>query len=193
MVIHQDTHYQAVSSASVLLVEYVLSRYKNDDKDVLELGSGCGIVSLMLSLSRSAWQVTGWEIAPSQVQLARDNALLCGVNTAFVESDIKSSVHPTKADLIVSNPPWMPLGSGLRSPFPGRPAGREEILCTMQDVLEAIKRNLADAGEVVLIYPAQREEELKTRCQNSSLDILELNYSNEPNKYILATIRQKGY
>lgn len=192
LVIYQDPHYQAVSSASVLLVEYVLARCNNEDREVLELGSGCGIVSLMLALQRPNWQVTGWEIAPSQVQLARDNALLCGVQTDFVEADLRTAIHPRPAGLIVSNPPWMPQGSGLRSPFPGRAAGREELLCSMHDVMEAIKRNLHTAGEAVIIYPIQREADLKREVCNSSLDIIELNFSNEPSKYLLATIRHKG-
>ena len=176
----------------MLLVEYVLSRYPDTPKEVLELGSGCGIVCLMLALSRSSWSVTGWEIAPAQVELATSNALLCEVDTSFVEADLRTSTHSRKAELIVSNPPWMPKGSGLRSPYPGRAAGREELLCTMPEVLEAIQRNLADTGEAVLIYPAQREADLKTGCRNSSLDILELDFCNELNKYLLATIRQKG-
>ncbi|HRQ68323.1 MAG TPA: hypothetical protein P5031_07140, partial [Candidatus Syntrophosphaera sp.] len=60
--IRQHQQAQPVSHASVALQQAALDIFGPDPRRVLDLGSGCGIVALMLALRRPLWQVEGLEV-----------------------------------------------------------------------------------------------------------------------------------
>jgi len=189
--IFQDPRFQPVTDASALLVEYILNHEDNDPRILLELGSGCGIVSIMLALSRPDWQITALEIQPEQVELSRRNAVLCGCLISFHEADLRTWTTPGW-DLIIANPPWLPVGKGLSSPIPERRIGREEVLCAMTDILNAVSRLLNPAGEAVLIYPRARLAELQSLTDKTSLDIIDLVFTNGTKQYLICRLKQRG-
>ncbi len=144
----------------------------------------------MLALQRPGWRVEGLEIQPELVALARQNAAQCGLKIAFHEGDICSFTHPY--DLIVSNPPWRPLGSGKPSPSEARNISRFELLCSMSDVLACVKRNLSPSGDALLLYPQSRTDELARGAKNSLLDISSLFPAAGLQEHIICHIRHKG-
>jgi len=190
--IFQDPLCQPVTDASALLQDYIASSFPETPITALELGSGCGIVSIMLALRRPLWQITGLDIQDSEVLLSQANARLCSVPVSFIRADLRAYSPDVRFPLIYSNPPWQPLGSGRSSPILSRRTGREELTCTMRDVLMAFERLLCPAGQGVLIYPIAREEEFKALLTKSSLDIIELLRTNGSKKYFICRIKQRG-
>lgn len=190
--IFQDVHAQAVSHAAAALQSAVLDIGGEGSLRVLELGSGCGIVSIMLALQRPLWQIEAVEIQPELHALALKNALLCGVNPHFILGDLRTFQAAQAYDLVVSNPPWQKQGSGIPSKHQARNISRCELFCTMQDLLECLKRNLADAGEAVLLYPAQREHELRRQAEKSLLDIIHTLAVADLKEHNIYRIRHKG-
>ena len=170
--IFQERRSQGVSQVAAALQAAALEACPEEDARVLELGSGCGIVSIMLALQRPRWQIDALEIQPKLHQLAVDNASLCGVEVAFQLADLRDFQAEQAYQLIISNPPWRKRGSGLPSPHPSREASRSELFCNMADVLACVKRNLSPAGAALLVYPASRERELAATAQNTLLDII---------------------
>ncbi len=188
LIIYQDSRYQSVTHASVFLQQEIIRLYHKPGLRVLELGSGSGIVSIMLALQRPDWQITGLEIQEHEVLLARQNALSCKTSVDFIHADLRQWQPDGDFDLIVSNPPWMPVHKGLSSPLPTRRIGREELMCTMDELLSSIQRLSTAATEAMLIYPLSRQTDLETRLQKSSLDTIQVLISSDFKLYFISQI-----
>lgn len=181
-----------MSHAADCLQKSVLFRHQNQNLRVLELGSGCGIVSIMLALQRPGWSITGIEIQPHLSELAVKNAILCGAKVAFLNRDLRQFADELGFDLIISNPPWQKAGSGRYSPRTSRNTSRFETHCTMEDVLACAKRNLAPSGEAVLLYPESRRADLEEYAPNSSLDIISCSPASGITKHVICLLRHEG-
>lgn len=190
--IYQDSRYQSVTHASVFLQQETVRLYDKPGLKVLELGSGSGIVSIMLALQRPDWQITGLEIQAEEVLLARQNALLCQTQVDFIQADLRQWQPTDDFDLIVSNPPWMPVQKGLSSPLLTRRIGREELMCTMDELLSSIQRLSGTGSEAMLIYPLSRRTDLETKLEKSSLDTIQVLISSDFKLYFISQIRKRG-
>lgn len=189
----QDPDSQPVSHASHALQRATLELFdSSSSKRVLDLGSGCGIVAIMLALQRLKWKIEGLEIQIEQVSLARKNAVHCGLDITFHNGDLRFYQSAEPFDLIVSNPPWLIPGSGKTSPSQARNLSRFELLGGMEDVLACVKRNLTPDGDALLLYPQPRVPQLLSLAKNTKLDIISHLAASGLPKHIICHIRHKG-
>ena len=97
------------------LVERILnqqSKIKNQKSKihVLDVGTGSGCIAIALKKAHPEWQVTGIDISPEAIEIARENARRNNVEVDFLVADIfnqKSEIKNQKYDIIVSNPPYI--------------------------------------------------------------------------------------
>lgn len=85
----------------------------NNIKNMLDLGTGSGIIAITVSLNFPELQICATDISDDALNVARKNAMLHGVQSRieFVKSDLFSGLYPgEKFDLIVTNPPYIPSG-----------------------------------------------------------------------------------
>ena len=164
---------QSVSNDSAFLFEQISLNLKNDKINVLELGSGNGIISIMLVHYHPNWKISGLEIQIELAELSQKNVKTAGVCVNFLNEDLREFTSPQKFDLIFSNPPFFPKDSGKISPEPERAISRHEIECNMNDVLQCIKRNLRKSGTGFVLYPAVRESEFKKNAKKVDLKVVE--------------------
>jgi tRNA1(Val) A37 N6-methylase TrmN6 len=169
--IFQTDHGQSITSDTAFIVETILEQISNENLSVLELGSGNGIISIMLVHYRPSWQITGIEIQPELAKLSLKNAELAEVKVEFKEADFRIFNSSKKFDLIVSNPPFYPVKSGKISPIQERAISRHEISCNMSDVFQAVKRNLKQDGKAFLLYPEERMLELEKNVKKVDLKL----------------------
>jgi tRNA1Val (adenine37-N6)-methyltransferase len=126
---------------------------------LVDLGTGCGIIPLILLLDRPLRFAVGLEIQESLADQASRNARLNGFDDRMVvaRGDIR---HPPlarpSADLVVCNPPYRPKDSGRINPDPVRAAARHEILVSLRDILTAARGLLRPRGRLAMVYPAMR-------------------------------------
>ncbi|HHE38543.1 MAG TPA: methyltransferase domain-containing protein, partial [Candidatus Cloacimonetes bacterium] len=152
--IHQFKNGHSITSDTAFLVEKVLENNSDKNLKVLELGSGNGIISIMLAHNRPSWNITGIEIQKKLVNLALENSKSAEVQIKFINADLKEDTFPPQNfDLIVSNPPYFPKKAGNVSPNKEKAISTHEILCTMEDVFRSVKYNLKKEGKAYLIYP----------------------------------------
>ena len=171
IVIGQYPRTMGATSASAALVDYVLKHFAHDELNVLELGSGSGVISILLALSRKSWRITGIDIQAELVDLAENNARVLNPKPEFRQADLRSFDASCSYELVLSNPPWQKLHSGLQSPNKMRAISRMEICCTLPDMISCCTRNLKTGGHAVLMYPSLRRTELLTAAEKNGLSL----------------------
>ncbi|MEG2936775.1 MAG: peptide chain release factor N(5)-glutamine methyltransferase [Vagococcus sp.] len=90
------------------LVELILKDNQQENLEVVDIGTGTGIIALSLSLENPTWKVTGLDISKEALKIAiRNNQALEG-QVHFLESDVLSKFPKNKKiDILVSNPPYI--------------------------------------------------------------------------------------
>jgi tRNA1Val (adenine37-N6)-methyltransferase len=135
-------------------------------RSVLDLGTGCGIVLLLLArLCPCLRHGVGVEIQRDLWEVARRNfeengfeGVLAAVHGDFREP--QPELSPGAFDLVVSNPPFRRLGEGRRNPDPQKEIARHEARCTLADVFGAAVRTLSAQGRFAMIGRPERLAEI---------------------------------
>jgi tRNA1(Val) A37 N6-methylase TrmN6 len=155
---------------AVLLSEFVT--VKRGDL-LVDLGTGCGIIPLILLLTRPLGYALGLEI---QADLANQAARNISLNRfehkmGIILGDIKHHpLAPSSANLVICNPPYRPKDSGRINPDPQRAIARHEMLISLNDILTAARRILRPKGRFAMIYPAGRLADLLVRMRGFNLE-----------------------
>ncbi len=131
----------------------------------IDLGTGCGIIPLILTFRRQMEKIVGVEIQPSLADLARRNAALNRFSRRIKiwERDIKGlerKVWKEAFDLVVSNPPYRKVGTGRINLRQEKALARHEIKSTLEDILRVTHHLLKEKGRLAMIYPAFRATDL---------------------------------
>jgi tRNA1Val (adenine37-N6)-methyltransferase len=132
---------------------------------IIDLGTGCGILPLILLFRRKASRIIGVEIQPSLADLARRNAALNRFTSRIkiLEKDwkdFKGKKIRGAFGLVLSNPPYQKVGSGRINPDQEKALARHEINATLGDMLRVAYHLLKDRGRLTMIYPATRAADL---------------------------------
>ncbi len=136
-----------------------------EDK-IIDLGTGCGIIPLLLIYQKKGSKIIGVEIQPSLADLARRNVLLNNFpgQIEIWEKDFKELKKEESwrdyFDLVIANPPYRRLGAGRINPHPEKAIARHEIKATLADILQISYYILKAKGRLTVIYPARRVADL---------------------------------
>lgn len=144
-----------------------------------DLGTGCGVIGLLLARMGEGCTVTGIEFQKGMADIATRNVLLNGLaeRVAIVEEDVvslKGRFPVDSFDLVVSNPPYRRPGTGKVSPRAGRDDSRHESTATLADFLAAAKFLVKPSGRICLIYHTSRLAELMAQAALQKLAPLRL-------------------
>lgn len=126
---------------------------------VCELGSGTGLLGLLLLQREGALRVTGVELQAAAVVLARRAAEENGLTDRlqFLEGDLRATpLAAGSFDLVVCNPPYYPPGSGRVSQKDALRTARSEISCTLEEVCRAAARLLCWGGSFCMVHKPER-------------------------------------
>lgn len=181
--IFQTTNGHSITSDSAFLVETISDQISQESINLLELGSGNGIISIMVSHYHPKWKIRGIEIQEHLVEISRENAKLSETTPAFIKADLRVFTSSQKYDLMVSNPPYFPKDKGRISPIRERAISRHEITCNMLDIMKCIKRNLKKDGCAFILYPQNRWNDLDNFAKKVDLKAM--------NKFVLGSEKNK--
>lgn len=142
---------------------------------ILDLGAGCGVVSLILAYRHSDIHLTALEVQPESAALARRNAAANGFAERIVvrEGDLRDLSGWAAAgsfDMAFCNPPFGRPGSGRVNPVPGRAVARHEGTADLAGVVRALAYAVRTRGRAVLVYPARRTVSLLAELHGAGLE-----------------------
>lgn len=127
----------------------------NGIKNALDIGTGTGVIALMLAQKNNNIQVTGIDIEETFIEEARANFERSpwkdNLKAEAISIQDFAKVHPSEFDLIVSNPPFF-SGGNFTSPDQ-RAQARHTIKLPHNDLLNAVRKLLSFNGKFNLILP----------------------------------------
>jgi tRNA1Val (adenine37-N6)-methyltransferase len=158
-----------VGTDSVLLGSWVPIPEKC--KRILDIGSGCGIIALMLA-QRSAAMITGVDIDKNSVEESLENAHNSPwknrINFTHISiQNFCTSDHKQAFDLIVSNPPY--FTNSLKSPVHRRNISRHTDILSFEDLIFSVDYCLSASGIFAIIIPATITKTIQKQCENKRL------------------------
>jgi len=132
-----------------------------EGEEVLEIGGGCGIISMLLS-EKPFRHLTCLEIQPALAELARRNVRLNRLEERItvIEGDIRFYQPGKKFAVVFSNPPYFRVRSGWLGHNEERAIARHETMVTARDIMEKTAELLEAEGRSYFIYPINRYQEI---------------------------------
>jgi len=131
------------------------------DHTVLDLGTGCGIIPLILAYRHPKIKIYGVEVQTELADIATLNIAENHMENRITIycKDLKrlqQDMTSGPVDLVVTNPPYRKLESGRLNPNHQRAVAKHEIKATLFDVVETARRMLRTSGRFVIIHAAER-------------------------------------
>jgi len=176
---------------AILLSQFIKIR-KNEK--AIDLGTGCGILPLLLCHTTKAHPFVAVEIQRGLAELAKKNVLLnrLGHRISILHQDFRDLKHtfaPGSFDVVFSNPPYRKHRTGRINPVMEKAIARHEIKGTIEDLISIASYLLSSKGRCYLIYPTSRVVDLLLILRGQRLEPkrLQLVYPrlNEGAKFIL--------
>jgi len=168
----QPKHGYRFSVEAILLGRFVRASRR---ERVLELGAGCGVISIMLASIQHPREVVAVEIQPDLAEMIARNAAMNDLATVrSICADLRqkktAGVEPASFDLVVANPPYRATSSGRENPDRGRRVARGESSATLDDFVRAARRYARNGGRVAFVFTARRAAELISTMRARKLE-----------------------
>ena len=177
-ILQKIDHYSM--STDSFLLPYFANVPKSSKKNIIELCSGNGGISIILR-EKSQAQIEMLEIQEDLVELSKRSIELNNLTGINVRNgDIKKTKNyykPSSFDYVICNPPYFPVKNmpNQREKF-NHNISRHEILCNLSDVIKAIKYLLKQNGKFSLVHRTYRISDIISECEKNGLAIKRIRF-----------------
>lgn len=186
----QDTERFQFGIDAILLANFASSEIRKNET-VIDLGTGTGIIPLLLEKSSFAKELTGLEIQTESADMAFRSVELNHLEDKIhiVQGDIKNVSQQFGChsfNVVTSNPPYMIVEHGRQNPAEAKTIARHEILCNLEDVVSAADYLLKPHGRFFMIHRPFRLPEifaslLKHNLEPKRMQLIHPFVDKEPN------------
>lgn len=177
---------------AVLLSDFA----KNIKKDVkvLDLGTGTGIISILLCGKTNLSKIIGVEVQKDVADMASRSSILNNLQEKFevINENIKDldKIYPKNSfDVIVTNPPYKKENTGLTNENEKKLISRHEVLANLEDYIEVSNKMLKDKGEFYMVHRPERLVDILSYMRKYKIEPKELRFVcshyNESPKLVL--------
>ena len=166
---------------------------------VLDMGTGTGIIPILMEAKTEAEHLTGLEIQPESADMALRSVKLNDLQDkiSIVTGDIKEAkdLFPKASfQVITSNPPYMIGQHGLVNPHSEKAIARHEVLCTLEDVISNAAALLVPGGHFYMVHRPFRLAEIMTtlvkyRLEPKRMQLVYPYIDKEPNMVLIEAAR----
>ncbi len=166
---------------------------------VLDLGTGTGILPILLEARTKGVSFTGLEIQPESADMAARSVRLNHLENKvhIVNGDIREADRLFGAGsyhVVTSNPPYMTDLHGIKNPNEAKAIARHELLCTLEDVVSQAAKLLAPCGRFYLVHRPFRLAEILTCLCSHGLEpkrmrLVHSYEDREPNMVLIEALK----
>ena len=192
----QDTKRFCFGVDAVLLSGFATA--KKGDK-VLDLGTGTGVIPILMSAKTKAEHFSALEIQPESAEMAKRSVMLNDLQDKIdiIEGDIKKAAEifkPSSFDVITTNPPYMNFEGGLKNSYDPKTIARHEVLCSLDDVAFAAQRLLKFGGKFFMVHRPHRLTDIMCVLREHKLEPKRIRFvqpyaDREPNMVLVEAVR----
>ena len=168
-------------------------------ENALDMGTGTGIIPILLKAKTMGKQFTGLEIQEECAQMAERSVRYNHLeeDVRIVQGDIKEAADIFGAasfDVVTSNPPYMIGLHGLRNPDLPKAIARHEVLCNLEDVVSQAARVLRDRGRFYMVHRPFRLAEImnvltKYKLEPKRMQLVYPYIDREPNMVLIEGLK----
>ncbi|HWQ77419.1 MAG TPA: tRNA1(Val) (adenine(37)-N6)-methyltransferase [Anaerovoracaceae bacterium] len=155
---------------------------------VIDLGTGTGVIPLILSHRTEAAAIVGVEIQKDAYERGLRNIILndLGERVRMIHGDVKQLVKEGMVvrhsfDAVVTNPPYVKVGGGLKNKESARAVARHETTAELDDFIGEASLLLKDRGNFYMVHRPSRLVDISVLCRRHKLEPKELRLVS-PNK-----------
>jgi tRNA1Val (adenine37-N6)-methyltransferase len=139
-----------------------------------DLGTGCGMIPLLWCIRSKMQKAYGIEIQEDGANMARKSVKLNGFDEKLeiICGDIRNIKNDSlrDIDIISCNPPYKPLGTGIRCSDEVRDTARHEFSCTIDDVCAAANKMLRYGGKLCICHRPERLCDIMYTFRNNGIE-----------------------
>ncbi len=169
---------------------------------VVDIGTGTGIISILLSKKTNAQKIFGVEIQEEVADMAKRSVKLNNLEDKIeiINDDIKNInkyLPNNSIDVIVTNPPYKKLDSGIKNENQKLLISRHEIACNLQNIAEISRKLLKDKGEIFLVHKSERLVDILTTFRQEKLEVKLIRFvqstqNSSPNLVLIKAVKNGG-
>ncbi|WP_053954876.1 tRNA1(Val) (adenine(37)-N6)-methyltransferase [Inediibacterium massiliense] len=166
---------------------------------VIDLGTGTGIIPILLSGKTDAKEILGVEIQQEVADMANRSVKLNKIEdrVKIIHKDLNDILECTEAysfDAVTSNPPYMNAGAGLINPESKKAISRHEVKCTLEDIISKAFKLLKDRGHFYMIHRPHRLVDIiylcrKYRLEPKKIRFIHPNKNKKPNIFLIECVK----
>lgn len=181
---------------AVLLSNF--ARVKKGER-VLDLGTGTGIIPILLTAKTEGEDFVGLEIQEESADMARRSVMYNHLEgkVNIVTGDIKEAAEifgPVSFDVITVNPPYMIGQHGIANTSDTKAIARHEVLCTLDDVLRESAKILKPKGRFYMVHRPFRLAEILSKMVEAGIEPKRMRLvhpfvDKEPNMVLIEGLR----
>lgn len=179
---------------SVLLSDFAKNMRKNSK--VIDLGTGTGIINILLSGKTTAKELVGVEVQEEVADMAKRSVKLNGVEGKIEILnknilDLKNIYNKGYFDVVVTNPPYKKINTGLINEENKKMISRHEITANLRDFIHISSYLLKDHGEFFMVHRPERLVDILWTMREEKIEPKKIKfvYPNENKKTNLVLIK----
>lgn len=170
--IYQPVKGYKFSLDSLILADFV--RLRRGDV-VVDMGAGCGVISVILAKRHSEINVYAIEIQEEMAEIARKNIELTGFSgkIKIICCDFRCRIKDIPSgsiDHIVTNPPYRSAKNGLLCHDDMELIARHEVCMELEELINAAKTLLRSGGRLSIVYPSDLAARLIYLMKNARIE-----------------------
>lgn len=181
---------------SVILSDFAKNIKKGSK--VVDLGTGTGIIGLLLCKKTELKEIVGMEIQKEVAEMANRSIKLNKLEDKFkiLNTDINKIfedklLEKNKFDVVVMNPPYKEKGTGKINEVDSKIISRHEVKATLSDFIKVASNLLKDKGEIYIVHKPERMPDIIQKMRENKIEPKEIKtvYSNKKTEASLILIK----
>ena len=195
MLLYQPKNGYCYNSDTHFLFSFILQNlkiYKNIKGDLLDIGSGSGILGLLVARDFNNLNLHQVEIQDDFIFLTNKNSAINNIDSTVYKGDFLKIDFDKKFDMIVSNPPFYPH-SVIKSENNSKKIARYNDNLPLEDFITKVSKILNNNGKFFFCYDVKFLSDIMLHCKNLKLNIesLQFLYPNSKKEASLVMIMVK--